>query len=227
MEDQIARIAALNEPVRRALYVYVATAGHDVSRDQAAQAVEISRPLAAFHLEKLVEEGLLQARFERLSGRTGPGAGRPSKLYRRACGEVRVALPPRSYELAGRIFARTLAAADSPGIIVTLHDVALSAGKEMGEEGRQTYGEDREPLHGTLAAAGYEPYSDGGGTIRLRNCPFHSLAQEHRGLVCGMNRALLQGLLLGFGKRELQAELEPLADGCCVALRPISSHPRV
>src|SRR5580765_3916893 len=111
VESQIDELASLAEPVRRKLYLYVAGRKGEVGRDEAARAVKVSRGLAGFHLDRLVEEGLLEASFKRLSGRSGPGAGRPSKVYRRASGQIEVSFPPRSYELAGRILVSAIEAA--------------------------------------------------------------------------------------------------------------------
>src|SRR6266550_1869351 len=113
VESTIGRIAGLADPVRRTLYFYVAQSPGEVSRDQAARSVHIARPLAAFHLDKLVEQGLLEASYRRLTNRRGPGAGRPAKLYRRSGIQVDVSLPPRQYELAARLFA-SAAAASAP-----------------------------------------------------------------------------------------------------------------
>src|SRR5436309_13449272 len=103
-DSHIESIASLKEPLRRALYRYVVEQPEPISREQASRALSISRPLTAFHLDKLVEEGLLDVSFRRLNGRSGPGAGRPAKLYHRSTRQVAVSLPPRSYELAARLF---------------------------------------------------------------------------------------------------------------------------
>src|SRR4029079_17932770 len=97
--SDIRAVALLDEPVRRQLYDLVAARQQAVSRDEAARGAGISRALAAFHLDRLVEAGLLAVEYRRLSGRTGPGAGRPAKLYRRAPGEISVSVPDRHYEL--------------------------------------------------------------------------------------------------------------------------------
>ena len=102
LERQIAAIASLDDPVRRGLYLYVSGRGREVGRDEAARAVRISRALAAFHLDKLVQHGLLVTTYRRLTKRRGPGAGRPAKPYRRSDRQLDVTLPPRRYELAGR-----------------------------------------------------------------------------------------------------------------------------
>ena len=95
IESQAAGIGSLAEPIRRALYEYVVAQARPVGREEAAAAVDLPAHKANFHLDKLVDEGLLEAEFRRLSGKTGPGAGRPAKLYRRSAREWSVSLPPR------------------------------------------------------------------------------------------------------------------------------------
>src|SRR5947199_10377905 len=107
---QIAAIASLDEPVRRGLYRYVVARRYEVGRDEGARALHISRALAAFHLDKLVQQGLLDASYRRLTARRGPGAGRPAKLYHRSSHQLDLTLPERRYVLAGRVFARALTA---------------------------------------------------------------------------------------------------------------------
>src|SRR5689334_24553112 len=114
----VAGISALNEPVRRDLYLFVSRQERPVGRDQAADGVGLPRHTAKFHLDKLVEEGLLDTEFRRLSGRRGPGAGRPTKLYRRSVREVAVTLPQRHYDLAGQILAGAVEAAARDGVPV-------------------------------------------------------------------------------------------------------------
>lgn len=84
LERRLDALASLAAPVRLALYRCVAGRGQGLGRDEAAATVGISRKLAACHLDKLAEAGLLEVRFERRSGRSGPGAGRSAKLYRRS-----------------------------------------------------------------------------------------------------------------------------------------------
>jgi predicted ArsR family transcriptional regulator len=227
LERQIAAIAALAEPVRRGLYLYVAERRGDVGRDEAARALRISRALAAFHLDKLVEQGLLETSFRRLTGRRGPGAGRPAKLYRRSSRQLDVTLPPRHYELAGRVFARALTAAQ-PLARRALEQAARAVGRDLGTAA-QANGGSRPGAPRRLAAAlavlqswGYEP-ARVNGDVRLRNCPFDALANECRPLVCGMNLALLRGLLAGMGTRAVRAELAPEPGACCVVLRTARS----
>src|SRR3954452_24408232 len=106
--DGLARLEALAEPTRRRLYEYVAGLQDAVGRDRAAEELGLPRHAAKFHLDRLVEVGLLTTEYRRLSGRTGPGAGRPAKLYRRAPGEVSVSVPPRRYALLAEILAEAV-----------------------------------------------------------------------------------------------------------------------
>jgi predicted ArsR family transcriptional regulator len=224
-EHQIAGVAALSDPVRRALYDYVVAQGREVGRHEAAGALGISRALAAFHLDKLVEEGLLETTYLRLTGRTGPGAGRPSKLYRRSRQRIDLTLPPRSYEVAARLFAESLADESSSDIRARLHDVAYSSGVRLGEQASQTaHGPSDQPdlLESgmeTLQQHGYEPYEADDGEVRLRNCPFHELSEDYRQLVCGTNLCLMRGFATGLGLRDMDVALDPRPGECCVVFR--------
>ena len=209
MNDELARLAVLDDPVRRRLFAYVRSSPEPVTREEAAEAVGISRSLAAYHLDKLAEQALLITSYRRPEGRTGPGAGRPAKVYV-AQGEVSVSVPPREYELAAGLLAE--AAETSEEARVALEAVATRAGKRLGEGGTAD-------LADALTARGYEPFEDDDGVIRLRNCPFHRLAEQHRDVVCGMNRSYLQGLLDGLGRGDVTASLEPEPGRCCVAIR--------
>jgi predicted ArsR family transcriptional regulator len=217
-DRDLAAIGLLQDPVRRALYGHVAAAGGEVSRNQAAEAVGVQRGLAAFHLDKLVEAGLLEASFRRLGERRGPGAGRPAKLYRRATGEVAASLPPRTYETAAHLLAETV---EQAGADLELPAAARRAGREAGRRLAEE-ASDRGPAIGpVLEARGYEPFRDGAG-LRLRNCPFASLAGEFPVVVCAMNHALVEGLLEGLGDQAGRAVMDPAPGRCCVAVHPTS-----
>ncbi len=224
LEQQIAGLSVLDEPVRRSLYFYVAFRQRDVSRDEAAQAVGITHALAGFHLDRLVAEGLLETSFRRLSGRTGPGAGRPAKLYRRSARELEVSVPPRSYKLAGRILATAMATTPPGAASSNVAQTARTIGEEIGRHARERVGarpSKKRLLAETMAALeanGYAPEVTG-GEIRLRNCPFHYLASEHRPLVCGMNLALIEGVVAGLDAAGVRPVLDPKPGMCCVALK--------
>lgn len=224
LERQIAGLAALSEPARRALYFYVVYRQRDVSREEAARAVGVSRSLAGFHLDRLVEEGLLETAFRRLSGRAGPGAGRPAKVYRRSSRHLEVSLPQRSYELAARILATAIDASEAPQTRKALVRTARGIGERIGAEARARAGSrpgNKRLLAGmvaALAAQGYEP-EPAAGELRLRNCPFHALVSEHEELVCGMNLALIEGVVEGLELPAARPVLAPAPGMCCVRLR--------
>lgn len=219
----IEAIATLEEPQRRALYDWVVAQGTAVGRDAAAAGVGISRALAAFHLDRLAEAGLLTVEYRRLSGRTGPGAGRPAKLYRRAAGEVVVSLPERRYALAARMLADAVdrSGIGSDAIEASAHDAGRAIGRAARAVAgpRPSRGRRREALLEVLSDHGYEPRVDATGEILLANCPFDALVDEHRQLVCGMNLALAEGALEALGDTRLHAELDEPPGHCCVSFR--------
>lgn len=228
--DPFATAALLNEPARRALYEFVVGRDDAVDRDEAAAAAGIGRPLAAFHLDRLAAAGLLDVEYRRRSGRTGPGAGRPAKLYRRARGlTIELSLPARRYRLAAEILADGLDRKADAASRADVHAAARDRGAAIGasaasrrsgsRRGRRSRRAAREELTAVLADEGFEP-SDDGTEIRLRNCPFDALVTDHRGLTCSMNLALLDGLVDGLGDSGLQAVSRPVEGLCCVRLVP-------
>ena len=229
LERQIAAIASLDEPIRRGLYLYVLARRREVGRDEAARALGIARALAAFHLDRLAEHGLLETSYRRLTRRRGPGAGRPAKLYRPASRALVFTLPARRYELAGRVFVRAVAEAGSSATRRTLERAARAAGRRLAVGARgSTRGRtaNRRGLDAALAVlgeCGFEPVRRN-GEVRLSNCPFEALAEECRPLVCGMNLALVRGVLTGTSARGVRAELRPAPGSCCVIVR-VSPHP--
>lgn len=216
-EAHVSAVAALDEPTRRRLYEYVVRQPSAVSRDDAAAALELPRTTAAFHLDRLVSEGLLDVIHERRTGRSGPGAGRPSKLYHRSQVQIGVSLPDRRYELAGRLLAAAVQEADASGESprTVLDRRAHELGNQLGEAARTR----ADGVLRTLEAYGFEPRTVD-TEIVLGNCPFHSLAQENTQLVCGMNLRLLEGLLDGLATTEFTARLDPAPGHCCVRLAP-------
>src|SRR5215207_6560403 len=220
LADRVAAVSALDEPIRRALFDYVSRSGSPVSRDEAAEAVGLARSTAAFHLDRLVEEGLLAAEFRRLTGRTGPGAGRPSKLYARAAGEVAVTIPERRYDFAGQLLLAAIEESMRTGEAVAdaLQRTAEQAGRALGVGGGS--------LEKILEDHGFEPRPDGSGGLVLGNCPFHRLAQQHTEIVCHLNLDLLRGAAEGAGDRRHTMELDPGVGRCCVRAVPRRRHPR-
>jgi predicted ArsR family transcriptional regulator len=219
LSAQAASIGALAEPVRQDLYLFVAGEPDSVSREQAADAVGVPLHTAKFHLDRLVAEGLLDVEFRRLSGRSGPGAGRPSKLYRRSDREVSVSLPERHYDLAGLILAEALerAARDDLPVAEAVRDAAATRGRRAGE-GAKRPGPELDRTTDALAEHGYEPRLRDDEVV-LANCPFHALVSEHTSLVCGLNESYIGGLLEGLDCPNLEACLDPEPGLCCVRLR--------
>src|SRR4051812_14793052 len=85
---------ALGEDQRRQLYGFARAARRPVSREEAAAAVGISRKLAAFHLDKLVDAGLLQRRS--LVGGTSR-VGRRPKVYEPTDASFQMSIPARRH----------------------------------------------------------------------------------------------------------------------------------
>lgn len=216
-------IGALAEPVRRALYEYVVAQRDAVGREQAAEGVAVAVHVAKFHLDRLVEDGLLDVEYRRLSGRSGPGAGRPSKLYRRSTTQWSVSLPERRYDLVGHLLASGVERAAGDGIPLddALDESAASEGRRVGEsagvdgpDGVED-GDDLARLSAALRTQGYEPWVED-GSVLLANCPFDALAKEHTDLVCRLNRSFVQGVADGLSCHDTEALLEPHAERCCV-----------
>jgi predicted ArsR family transcriptional regulator len=203
LDDELAVLGLLQDPVRRSLYRFVA-----------AQAEAVSR-----------EAGLLEASYRRLSGRVGPGAGRPAKLYRPSSAEHAVSVPPRQYDLAADLLATAVEEADGRPARESLSEVARRFGCRLGEQVRAALGgrASRERRLSALAAAldryGYQPRREG-ASLRLGNCPFHTLSQSHEGVVCGMNLSLFEGVVDGMGCADFEACQDPKPGGCCVTVAP-------
>jgi predicted ArsR family transcriptional regulator len=220
----LASLSTLDDPVRRRLYEVVTRQPGPVGRDEAAAAAGVGRALAVYHLDKLVESGLLAATYQRPAGRSGPGAGRPAKLYARADREFTATVPPRSYELAARLLVQAVEVDDSGRSQAALGQAARRLGAELGSryqvpsESVQRDVEHGDDVVGALARQGYEPCRGSDGNIRLRNCPFHQLAERHREVVCGMNLTLVEGLVEGLGADGWRPVLDPRPGYCCVAL---------
>jgi predicted ArsR family transcriptional regulator len=217
----LASLSSLDDPLRRRLYEVVTSHPGPVSRDEAASEAGIGRALAVYHLDKLVESGLLTASYQWPPGRRGPGAGRPAKVYARSDREFAVTVPPREYELAARLLVQAVEADPSDRSRAVLAEAARRLGTELGSAFRPSPA-DRD-VKGVLTQQGYEPCGGADGVIRLRNCPFHQLTEQHREVVCGMNLALVEGLVEGLGAGCLRPVLDPQPGHCCVAIGGVRS----
>jgi predicted ArsR family transcriptional regulator len=211
-------LATLSDPRRRDVYEYVAGALGPVTRDQVSEALGMTRSLAAFHLDKLADIGLLDVSFARSPDRpAGRGAGRPSKRYQLSDLDVGISIPPRRYDIVGRILARAIGTDGPEG---DPWETARQEGRRLGEG----YLEGRPAPQGTLTAqveqvladTGYAPLADG-THLRLRNCPFHSVADAMPDLVCSVNHGFLTGVLEGLGAdaRMSATPTDSRERGCC------------
>lgn len=208
-------IAALVDPQRRDLYRLAAQ--REISRDEAAATLGIPRSTAAVNLDRLADAGLLTVSYVRRSGRTGPGAGRPAKLYRAVAAELAASIPERHYELVGDLLAAAAERADESGIPVrdALAIEAFATGAAIGVGAGS--------LEEALGACGYAPRDpEGGGEasadLLLENCPFHLLASRHTALICGANLELVRGLAAATDDGRTPV-LAPAEGRCCVEIR--------
>jgi predicted ArsR family transcriptional regulator len=225
-DSQVTGIGALSDRRRRALYNYVVAQPTPVNRDDAAVGAGVARHVAKFHLDKLVAHGLLSVEYARPAGRGGPGAGRPAKVYRRSSRQLAISLPPRDYEVVGRLLAAAVTDAQDRGISLddALREAAQTTGLAYGQHARARL--ETSPDHAALLGAaqvllgelGYEPRLEG-EDVSLINCPFHGLAQDYTDLVCGMNLDLMIGVLEGLGLADVKAHLAPTDGRCCVQFR--------
>ena len=215
---ELEAMAALREPTRRQLYQFVERQAEAVSRDEAANEIGISRALAAFHLDKLVELGLLRAEYRRLSGRSGPGAGRTSKLYLRSRNQLSVSLPHRDHELLARLLAASIGSnAQHSPVAEPAREYGMSLGKRARRRLRGDPGPARlfDCVEDVLESLGFEPYRVSPSEVRLRNCPFDPLSRAYTPVVCGVAQSIITGISEGVGAIELRVGRQEQRDRCC------------
>lgn len=220
----ISAVAALEDPSRQGLYAFIRRARRPVTRDEAANAIGISRKLAAFHLDKLVTAGLLSARYEAAAGI--PKVGRRPKVYLLADTTVSVTIPPRHLDLLADLLLDSVTTqAEAETSHQAVLRVAAERGRFLGAAERARHRPGRLGVErsitmaqGLLAGFGFEPSRESPDLLRLRNCPFHPLAAKAPETVCGINQALLAGVLDGLGAVPVAAVLAPTPGECCVQL---------
>lgn len=205
----VAALSSLDDPLRRQMYEFVADADGPVSREEAAAAAGVGRTLAAYHLDKLAEAGLLTVSYQRPPGRSGPGAGRPAKVYTPSAREVSVSVPPRAYEFLARLIVE--AAERDDHVRTTVNETAYDAGRRVGADAAGD-------LIAALRSCGYRPAVSDDDTVILRNCPFHAVAEDHTEVVCGLNLRLIEGIVEGSRDRTARPRLEPHPTRCCVVV---------
>jgi predicted ArsR family transcriptional regulator len=211
--DRWRAVAALVDRSRRALYLYVRRQDHPVSREEAAAAQRLSRSLAAFHLDKLVDAGLLQARYQAPAGRAR-GRGRAPKVYEPAADDLTLTIPERRYQVVAEILADAIAA-EPQCADEAVRGQARQYGHDLGQRLHQAGDTD---LPRVLDGLGFEPRRERPGHTLLHNCPFKAVATRHTDLICGMNHALLGGLVEGLRADGVRVRLVPRPPACCVEL---------
>jgi predicted ArsR family transcriptional regulator len=224
-DPAIRAIAALDDDLRRGMYEFIRAARRPVTRDEAAAAVGISRKLAAFHLDKLVDAGALRAHYQQADGVRR--VGRVPKVYEPSPVDIRVSIPQRSHEMLAGILLDAVAGEESgESARDTVRRVARDHGERVGADERQRarpgrLGAERALSLATrlLAERGFEPTRESAACLRLRNCPFHPLAGTAPDLVCGLNHAFISGMMDGLQASGVDAVLDPRAGECCVELR--------
>lgn len=213
-QSQVDAIALLTEPLRQKTYEFVKRQNRPVTKDEVAKGCDLPRATASFHLEKLAEAGLLESEFRRLSGKKGPGAGRPNKLFRISDREITVSIPARRYDVAAEIMIEAIEFAETARVEINeaLQHSAHEIGKEIGAEAVS--------LEQALEASGYEPDTENQGQITLGNCPFHQLSRKHTERICRTNLALLEGITEACaGAEDSTAVFAPGAGPCCVYIQ--------
>ena len=229
--DAVIAVGALADSTRRKLYEYVVSQRKPVTREQAAEAISLSLSKAKFHLDRLADEGLLDVEFRRISGRTGPGAGRPSKLYSRSSQDVQVSLPERRYDIMGSILAEAVTRVQQgQDLATTVPDSAYARGvadaqaissvQNSSSDERVTGGEfsAMSQAADVLSRLGYEPEIRD-ELLVMHNCPFDALVDDHRDLVCGTNQHYVQGVLDACQAQNLESSLARESGMCCVVAR--------
>jgi predicted ArsR family transcriptional regulator len=216
--------AALDEPQRRRLYDFVRAARKPVTREEAATALGISRKLAAFHLDKLVDVDLLRCRPVTGDPRR---VGRRPNVYEPSDATHGFTVPARSHDLLADILLQAvLSESTHTSARSAVGNAAHQAGAAAGTDVHATMRAGRLGVERALATTasvlaqhGFEPYSAGPMCVRLRNCPFHPLAGKAPELVCGLNHEFISGLIEGMRAEAVQAVLAPSAGECCVEIR--------
>jgi predicted ArsR family transcriptional regulator len=219
--------AALGDPTRRRVFFAVRAAGREVSKDDVASDLGIERRLAGFHLDKLVEQGFLEADFRRDQGRGGPGAGRPPKRYRLAESEVLMALPERHYELLATLLLRATAEGGSGSPQEVLERVGYEFGYEVGRAevaagaGGLAAGSSAaiQDVVRLLSRYGFAAHADGDDGLRACACPFEEIAFDDPERICGLDRAIWRGMLAAFAPEATLrvATTRARGDEACVA----------
>lgn len=191
-----------------------------------AAAVGLHVNTVRFHLERLIDEGLVeQAGQDRSSG------GRPRLTYRALEGEGDVR-DHRDYQLLAEILAGSISES-VPDAAATSLEAGRAWGHYLADAPKphrsSTAQEGLAELLRVLAHIGFEPRVTGeqGRTLELHHCPFREVAEAHREVACSVHLGLMQGLLAGMRAPLTAERLEPFVGPhlCLARLRDSAEDP--
>jgi predicted ArsR family transcriptional regulator len=219
---------ALADDTRYRLYRYLRLSGRPVPVRELAARLSLHPNTVRPHLRRLEEVGLVAS-----EARKGATVGRPQTVYVALDTEDREG---RDYRLFADILSGLLTA---PRQRARAQEQAREwgaylVGRAAPKPGaRKITGQNLAVIQEALAEAGFTPRfrrRKGGKTVEitLRDCPFRELLEDHRDLVCGVHRGLLEGILGGARPPLAIAVFEPLADRstvCRLVAAPAKSHP--
>jgi predicted ArsR family transcriptional regulator len=213
MSEDLEVLGLLAEPQRARIHAFLGSGSGPRTLQEVCQALGMGRTLAAFHLDKLEQAGLVAAAAEP----EGTGRrGRPARRYELTRRELSASMPPRRYELLAEILLQAAGEHLPPEpFIEAAERVAVRRGRRLAADLPATG-----DLWHLLSRLGYEPAADG-ERVLLTNCPFERMRAVNTGVVCSVNAALARGYLDGLAATErFTARLRPCPDSCCVVLEP-------
>ena len=138
--------------------------------------------------------------------------------------------PQTDFRLVAHVLATAIEEADTGQVKTAVATAARRLGEVIGEDVRARlrpgagFERQLEAVEDVLSEYGFRPYREG-AEVRLANCPFDPLAQEHMVLVCGANLAFLDGLVVGLRTAEVEVRLDPERGRCCVIVGATGSEP--
>lgn len=178
------RLAGVGDPELRAAFAYALAEAHPVTADDLAGAHGLHRNVARSRLERLAETGLLSRGYERRTGRSGPGAGRPAKTYSVAPHLRSIEFPQRHFEKIVALLVDTLPKRTRRR---RLRDVGLAFADEIPRRGRlrpaKTPAAAAERISGLAGSLGFQTTVTEVTTDRVvletPMCPLRPLVREN------------------------------------------------
>ena len=202
-------LAAVGDPELREALLFARGHERPASADELAHEKGLHRNVARSRLERLVEAGLLAVGYERRTGRSGPGAGRPAKTYAVVPQLESIEFPAdRSESLAGLL----VGALAARGGEKPLRDIGIEFGRELARSAKLRPAKSLETGFERVCAAvrrlGYqaslEQTGDAGAVIATPTCPLRPLVRARpeaveidRGMWAGLASCALDGVEVG------------------------------